>query len=157
MSQIAKMLRADEGFNANPYIDTEGYPTIGTGLRIGPKGASLKNYTFTISASISDMWMQDVAQSYQTKLAVHPVIRPAWIKADDVRKDVLLNMAYQMGTSGLANFSNTLKLVAAGDFQRASLEMLDSTWYKQTPQRAARLSKVMATGDYSAYKAWFSV
>lgn len=157
MSQIAKMLRADEGFNANPYIDTEGYPTIGTGLRIGPKGASLKNYTFTISAFISDMWMQDVAQSYQTKLAVHPVIRPAWIKADDVRKDVLLNMAYQMGTSGLANFTNTLKFVAAGDFQRASLEMLDSTWYKQTPQRAARLSKVMASGDYTAYKAWFTV
>lgn len=157
MSQIARMLRADEGFSATAYFDTEGYPTIGTGLRIGPKGSDLKNYTFTISQNISDLWMQDVAASYRTKLAASPSISPAWNKADDVRKDVMLNMAYQMGTTGLANFKKTLALIAAGNFQQASIEMLDSTWYKQTPERAARLSKVMATGNYSAYKAWFTV
>ncbi|TCL06884.1 glycoside hydrolase family protein [Sodalis ligni] len=157
MSQIAKMLRADEGFSSKPFIDTQGYPTIGTGQRIGPKGAAIQNYTFTISQDISDAWMQVIAESYRPELSAHKTIGPAWIACDEVRKDVLLNMAYQMGSSGLAAFSATLSLIAAGKFRQASIEMLDSAWYRQTPQRAARLANLMSNGDYNAYKAWFTV
>ncbi len=86
MSQIAQMLRADEGFSPAPYIDTEGYPTIGTGLRIGPKGAKLANYTFSISHGISDAWMQEIANGYRQKLAANPKIAQAWQACDEVRK-----------------------------------------------------------------------
>ncbi|MBY8385113.1 glycoside hydrolase family protein [Klebsiella quasipneumoniae] len=155
MSQIDKMLRADEGFSAVPYIDTQGYPTIGTGQRIGPKGASIKNYTFSISQIVSDAWMVDISDTYRVKLSTNSVISPAWNACDDVRKDALLNMAYQMGSSGLAAFTTTLSLIAKKQFQLAAENMLKSLWAKQTPNRAARVASVMEFGDYRAYKKWF--
>ncbi|KAB0556214.1 glycoside hydrolase family protein [Pantoea stewartii] len=157
MSQIAQMLRADEGFSPAPYIDTEGYPTIGTGLRIGPKGAKLANYTFSISPGISDAWMQEIANGYRQKLAANPKIAQAWQACDEVRKDVLLNMAYQMGSTGLTGFTTTLSLIAKKQFQQAATQMLNSLWARQTPLRAARLANVMTIGDYRAYSQWFKV
>lgn len=157
MSQIAPMLRADEGFSATPFWDTEGYPTIGTGLRIGPKGAPLSNYSFIISQPVADAWMQDVANGYRVKLAANSLISPAWQACDEVRRDVLLNMSYQMGSTGLAGFPKALALIAAKNFKAASVEMLNSRWRQQTPERAARLANVMLNGNYSAYKAWFTV
>lgn len=55
-------------------------------------------------------------------------------------KDVLIEMAYQMGLDGLLKFKTTLHLISKGDYSSASLSMLDSKWFKQTPKRAKKLS-----------------
>lgn len=155
MSQIAKMLRVDEGFRSKPYLDSLGYPTIGIGQRIGPKGALLNNYQFSISQNVADVWMQEIALEYLAKLQSDSRIKPALLKCNDARRDALLNMAYQMGVSGLAGFRNTLALIANGDFEGGAKGMLDSLWARQTPQRAKRVSEVMRLGDYSPYeKIW---
>jgi lysozyme len=39
MSQIIPILRFEEAYKPKPYIDTEGFPTVGTYFKIGPKGA----------------------------------------------------------------------------------------------------------------------
>lgn len=155
MSQIARMLRLDEGFRPKPYLDSLGYPTVGTGQRIGPKGALLNNYQFTISKNVADLWMQDIALDYMAKLQADSRIKAALAKCNDARRDALLNMAYQMGVSGLAGFKNTLMLISNGDFDGAAKGMLDSLWARQTPQRAKRISEVMRLGNYSSYeKLW---
>lgn len=61
---------------------------------------------------------------------------------DDVR-DVLVEMAYQLGVSGLLKFKKTLKLITDRKYMEASVEMLDSLWARQTPNRAKKLSKVV--------------
>ncbi|QZA70442.1 lysozyme [Erwinia phage AH03] len=155
MSQIAKMLRVDEGFKSVPYRDTEGYPTIGIGQRIGPKNALMTNYTLTISQPVADLWMQDIALDYMNKIQSDSRISAALTKCNDARRDALLDMAYQLGVSGLSGFRNTLVLISNGDFAKASAEMLNSLWARQTPQRAKRLSETIRLGDYSAYeKMW---
>lgn len=146
------MLRLDEGFKSKPYLDSLGYPTIGIGQRIGPKGALLNNYQFTISKNVADVWMQEIALEYMGKLKADNRISAALLKCNQARSDALLDMAYQMGTSGLSGFRNMLVLISNGDFDKASKEALNSLWARQTPQRALRVSETIRLGDYSAYE-----
>lgn len=146
------MLRLDEGFKPKPYLDSLGYPTIGIGQRIGPKGALLNNYQFTISQSVADVWMQEIAMEYMTKLQNDSRTKAALLKCNQARTDALLDMAYQMGVSGISGFRNMLVLISNGDFDKASKEALNSLWARQTPQRAKRISDVIRLGDYSPYE-----
>src|SRR3546814_5399672 len=73
---------------------------------------------------------------------------PAWqaVKADPVRATALLSMAFQMGAAGLAGFKNSLKLVEQKRWAEAAANMMLSKWDKQTPERAARVTKMIETG-----------
>src|SRR3546814_3926036 len=77
---------------------------------------------------------------------------PAWqaVKADPVRATALLSMAFQMGAAGLAGFKNSLKLVEQKRWAEAAANMMLSKWAKQTPERAARVTKMIETGAYKA-------
>lgn len=152
MSQIIAILNYEEGFRPNPYIDTEGYPTVGTGFLIGPKGAALSNYTFSLSKQVSDVWLQELVDSRIQQMNANPAILAALKKCNPARSDVLISMAYQLGTVGLAGFKNTLAMVAAENFSGAASGMLNSLWAKQTPKRANRHAEVMRTGTYDIYK-----
>jgi len=63
-----------------------------------------------------------------------------------VRQRVLLDMAFNLGISGLLKFKRTLKAIRAKQYEKAAEMMLDSRWATQVGQRAKRLSKMMATG-----------
>jgi G3E family GTPase len=56
---------------------------------------------------------------------------------------VVTEMMYQMGVDGVSKFKNTLKYMKNGEWNLASVEMLDSKWAIQTPNRATKLSKVI--------------
>lgn len=152
MSRIIDILNYEEGFRAKPYIDTEGYPTVGTGFLIGPKGASLSNYTFTLPKEASDVWLQSLVNSRLAEVRKYPNIIAALTACNDSRSDILISMAYQMGSAGLAGFKNTLAMIEQGKFGSAAEGMLNSKWARQTPNRARRHAEVMRTGNYDAYK-----
>ena len=57
-------------------------------------------------------------------------------------------MAFQMGLAGLLSFKRTLASIAAGDYEQASREMLDSKWASQTPKRAQRTAYMMRYGKF---------
>lgn len=152
MSQIIAILNYEEGFRPKPYIDTEGYPTVGTGFLIGPKGAALSNYTFSLSKQVSDVWLQELVDNRIQQMNAKPAILAALNKCNPARRDVLISMAYQLGTEGLAGFKNTLAMVAAENFSGAASGMLNSLWARQTPKRANRHAEVMRTGTYDIYK-----
>lgn len=152
MSQIIPLLNFEEGFRARPYIDTEGYPTVGVGFLIGPKGAAVSNYTFSLSKNVSDVWLQEIVDARLKDMQSNPSIAAALKQCNPARADVLQSMAYQMGINGLAAFKNTLAMVAAGNFAGAAAGMLSSKWATQTPKRAQRHAEVMRTGSYDIYK-----
>ena len=151
MSQIIPILRFEEGFKPKPYIDTEGFPTVGTGFKIGPKGAALSNYTFTIPQEVNDVWLQCLVNDTIAKMNTYPTIVAALNKCNDARRDILISMAYQMGVGGLVGFKNTLAMMAAGNPSGAADGMLNSLWAKQTPARAKRHSDVIRSGNMNAY------
>lgn len=151
MSQIIPLLNYEEGYREKPYIDTEGYPTVACGIKIGPKGASLSNYTFTVPRDVGDVWLESFVKTTISKMSGNPSVVAALKACNPARKDILISMAYQMGVVGLAGFKNTLAMIASGNFSGAASGMLSSKWAKQTPNRAKRHAEVMRTGDMTAY------
>lgn len=68
------------------------------------------------------------------------------------RYAVLVNMAYNLGISGLLGFKNTLGMVRRGDYSGAAKGMLASKWAAQVGQRAQELARQMETGQWQEEK-----
>ena len=60
-------------------------------------------------------------------------------------QDVVLEMCYQMGVSGFSKFKKTISYLKNKEWNKASIEMLDSRWSRQTPNRAQEVSKIVAS------------
>jgi lysozyme len=132
---LVENLKAEEGFSSKAYKDSLGFWTIGYGHQVSSKVAD-------ISKSQAEVLLQsDItkAQSAVTKLVgkdLNPTVRL-----------VITSMVFQMGEGGVAKFKNTLKLLRAKNYKAASVEMLKSDWADQTPERAKRLSVMIAGLD----------
>jgi lysozyme len=138
ISELTQQLNRDEGRKGTVYKDSLGLWTIGVGRLVDPSkpGSGLRDdeMDYLLRNDINDRidaltralpWFQDL---------------------DDARKGVLLNMAFQLGTQGLLGFVNTLAKIKEGDYSTAATMMLQSRWASQTPERANRLAKQMASG-----------
>ena len=146
MPDIISMLNYEEGFSAKPYYCSAGYPTIGIGQRIGPKGAPLKLYEFTVSKSLAAIWLAEKVKETLADMDKYPNIRAAMAVCNEPRQAILISMAYQIGADGLSKFTNTLKYVATQNWHAAQAGMLASKWAKQTPNRTNRHAIQMLTG-----------
>lgn len=145
---IEDILMYEEGYREKPYYCSEGYPTIGIGTRLGPKGAPLSNYEISFSKDIAKAFLKEEINKIKNRLSGYP-----WFKiCNEARRNVLISMAYQMGVNGLLSFKNTLALIANKQFEQAANNMLLSKWAKQTPNRAQRHAAVMLTGNTDVYK-----
>ena len=134
-----EQLKRDEGEVLHAYKDSLGFLTIGIGILIDErKGGGLRpeesEFIFRNRLCLLNAELDD---------------RLPWLcKLDPARRGVLVNMAFQMGVTGLLGFKNTLSLVQAGKYQDAAKGMMQSKWASQTPARAQRLSNQMATGEW---------
>jgi len=138
-TDIVSQLRRDEGEVLHGYFDHLGFMTIGVGRLIDPKRGG--HITREESAYL-------LANDIREKSAQLDEALPWWTALDEVRRGVLLNMAFQMGVSKLTGFVTTLTHIQAGDYQSASITMQQSQWAKQTPERAARLALQTVTGAW---------
>lgn len=152
MSRIIEILNFEEGYREAPYWDTRKFPTVAGGIRIGPQNSPLNQYQFTVPRRAGDVWKQCLVEAKTASMNRQPAIVAALSQCNDARRDILCSMAYQMGVAGLAGFTNTLGMIARGDFTGAAGGMLNSLWARQTPDRARRHAEVMRSGNYDAYK-----
>jgi lysozyme len=140
MNNLTRQLRGDEGTKACVYKDHLGFWTIGTGRLVDDRkpGAGLrpKEIDFMLANDIEDR-----VQALSKRI-------PWFLSLDEARQGVLLNMSFQLGVDGLLAFTTTLAHVRAGRYTEAAQAMLQSKWAKQTPERAARMSKQMETGEW---------
>ena len=133
MRNLIENIKKSEGFVEHVYDDSLGIPTIG--------------YGFAIKDLILD---EDIAEQILVrkvkKLAKRVEGKFDWFsKANDDTKEVVVEMCYQLGVGGFSKFKKTISYLAAKDYKKASVEMLDSKWAKQTPNRAKKLSDVVAS------------
>ena len=137
---LKSQLLREEGAESCAYQDSLGYWTIGVGRLIDSrKGGGLSN------EEIDMLLDNDIKRNYEAVLKALP-----WMeKLSDQRQAVLIEMAFQMGISGLLKFKRMLGSVEDGQYGEAAMEMFDSAWAKQTPARAARLAKQMETDEWT--------
>lgn len=138
---LAQLLEDEEGRVAHAYQDSLGFWTIGVGRLIDKrKGGRLTD------EEIDYLLANDIAE--KTAELQRSLV---WLDGlDQVRRDTLIAMAFQMGTAGLLGFRNTLEMVKAGDYKAAGRGMLQSRWAQQTPLRAERMARQMESGVWVA-------
>lgn len=130
-------LTLDEGKVKHAYQDHLGYWTIGVGRLIDKeKGGGLSD------EEIDYLLSNDIEKKYTELIKALP-----WVaQLHEARQAVLLNMAFQMGVSGLLKFTNTLQNIKNGKWDDASKGMLQSLWARQTPNRALKMAEQMRLG-----------
>lgn len=134
---IIDQLKRDEGIKLQAYQDHLGYWTIGIGRLIDARkggGISQEEAEYLLANDVYRIWGE-----LDRRI-------PWFEKLDDVRRGALTNMAFQLGTAGLLAFKKSLDLIQKGDYASAHDELLNSTWARQTPERAKRIAKQIATG-----------
>lgn len=138
-ADMRRELEGDEGRRASAYKDSLGFLTIGIGRLIDTrKGGKLSDdeIDYLLANDIRAKWAQLDARV------------PAWqtVKNDPVRMRALLNMAFQLGIDGLLGFHNSLALISNKEWAAAGRALRKSAWFQQTPNRAARVIRMIETG-----------
>lgn len=137
IEQLTAQLRRDEGEVLHAYQDNLGYWTIGVGRLIDSrKGGSIS------SEESANMLANDI----KAKMAELDQRLPWWRDLDDARQGALLNMAFQLGVDGLLGFHNSLALIRSGQWTDAAINLAQSAWHSQTPERAGRVIKQIKEG-----------
>lgn len=137
-------LERDEGLKLFAYPDplSGGEPfTVG----YGHTGNVHPGTVWTLTQA-QQMLAADVAH---TEAALDAQL-PWWRQLDDPRQDVLVNMSFNIGVTGVCQFRNTLAAVKAGQWAQAAAGMLNSEWARQVHARAERLAEQMLTGIHQA-------
>lgn len=135
-TKLAEQLKKHEGLKLKPYTDTVGKLTLGIGRNLEDKGITEQEALFMLN--------NDVDYFYG-KLSKR---LPWLLSLDDVRQNVLVNMAFNLGVGGLLTFKNMLRLVSIGHYQEGAEEMLNSKWAEQVGYRANELAEQMRTGEF---------
>ena len=116
------------------YKCTAGKETIGYGRNLTDRGISEGEAKTLLHNDI-----QDSINEVRDKLY--------WFDSlDDVRQEVIVNMAFNLGVPGLMKFRNTIGYIEEGEYGMAAQEMLNSQWAAQVGYRAQELSRMMASG-----------
>lgn len=138
-TRLMERLKKDEGAVRNKagrhvvYKDSLGYETVGYG-RLLSRGLT--------EAEAENLLRTDIM------LAVRAVENEPWFeKLNDVRREVVSNMIFNLGESRFRKFRKMLLALEKGDYAEAAAEMKDSRWYRQVKGRATRLAKEMETGS----------
>ena len=133
LQEIVDNIKRHEGFEPKVYECTEGYDTIGYGFTIKD---------LEIDKDVADLILM---KKLHTLLQRITIAFPWFENIDNIAKSVVVNMCYQLGLRGFSQFKKTIYYLETEQYEEASMEMLDSLWAKQTPNRANELSELMST------------
>ena len=132
MNSVDKVA-AEEGFREMMYDCPAGYKTIGFGMNL--EATAMPKY-------IAKLWLKALIMEIEGDLSKYE-----WFTTmNDTRRTVLVDMVYQMGLSGVMKFKNMIKALEARNYNLAAVEMMDSNYAKQTPERAIRNSEALHRG-----------
>jgi len=128
LDRVIESLKGEEGFNGMPYEDSLGIPTIGFGIKL------------PLDEDESEFLLK---HRLDKKIIEISAKEPFFLELPQKAQEVIANMSYQMGVGGVLKFKKMWEALKNRDYQKASEEMLDSKWAKQTPNRANRLAEII--------------
>lgn len=143
-------LERDEGYRLEPYLDTEDHWTIGVGHNIetgiDPEVLVIMAIKGLIRFDDETARLQ-LAKDIRNAETICKSIFGRWEQLTQTRKDVLLNMAFNLGFNRISKFVHLIDAVEKADWSRAAEEMLNSKWALQVKGRAKRLAHAMRGDD----------
>jgi lysozyme len=151
VKELYEEISSDEGKVLHAYLCSELHATVGIGHKILDTDPEKELDIFGINwEEVPDdqyitedrcyiLFQEDV----QVAISGCMKIYNNWDDLPQEVQHILVNMCFQLGQRGLSNFKQMGKAIEESDWEKASVEMMDSRWAKQTPQRAERLKNRM--------------
>jgi len=139
MEKLLASVKKHEGYRNKVYLDTLNKRTVGVGhLCVEDFWEDDKEYEEKFLMTILEHDLQSAIKSAEELCEGYNI-------SDDA-KIIIIEMIFQLGKSGVSKFRNMWKALAEDppSYHVASIEMLDSRWAKQTPNRAKAMSAEMA-------------
>ena len=148
MSKLKEQLILHEGLKLNAYKCPADKWTIGVGRNLEANPLSQEEMLEVLKESgitkdIAIQWLEKEIRQVKRQLANYE-----WYTSQTkIRRRVLIDMAFNLGISGLLAFQNMIGALEVGNYEVAAEEMLDSKWAEQVGKRAERLSLMMETNE----------
>ena len=130
------MLIRHEGLRLKPYRDAKSKLTIGVGRNLDDVGITRAEALMLLDNDITTV-QRDAKRAF-----------PWFAGLDPVRKDVVLDMVFNLGLPGFRRFKKTIASIRAGDWENEAREMLKSRWANEVGKRATELAAMMERGKY---------
>ena len=139
MSEVLKKRIMDhEGFRNTIYLDTEKKATIGYGHLVRKKDNFVEGVEYK-EKDLRQLFHKDFEKAETGADQIIGHIKELHPEA----RNVIIEMVYQLGVMGVRKFAKMTLALEDSDYKKASLEMLDSKWRKQTTARCESLAKIM--------------
>ena len=136
--KLLESVKKHEGYRNKVYLDTLNKRTVGVG-----------------HLCVEDFW--EDGKEYEEKFLMDILqkdLQSAIDQADDMCKDLkissdakilIIEMIFQLGGNGVSKFRKMWQALQQDppDYAEASVQMLDSRWAKQTPNRANEMANHM--------------
>ena len=128
MSNLIDSIKKHEGYVGIVYKDSLGIDTIGYGFAIKD---------LELDEDVCEIILERKLHELTDRL----YIKYGWFKyMPQEIKDIVVEMNYQLGVTGFSRFKKTIAYLQDKQWEEASVEMLDSLWARQTPNRAKEMS-----------------
>ena len=136
--KLIETLKRHEGVRSHVYLCSAGYETIGVGRNIADSGLGLSDDEIDYLLS-NDIKRVDAELAYAY---------PWYNDLDQVRKEAMINLSFNLGQTRLQKFVKALDRMAGHAYGEAANEFMDSLWAKQVGSRAVEVTEMIRTGEY---------
>lgn len=143
--RLLQSIKDHEGYRDFPYRDSLGCWTVGYGHLLEDEILSEDIDTvahvldWVTSSDQHEQWLDD--DMNEALESAQRFLGHAWNGLSEVRKEIITEMAFQLGYSRLCGFKKFHAAAMSKDWAKAAEEMLDSRWAQQTPNRAEALAE----------------
>lgn len=138
MKNLVEMLKRHEGVRSTIYLCSAGYETIGVGRNISASGIGLSD------DEVNYLLENDIQRVIKELSSEYP-----WFNSlDDVRKDAMIDISFNLGATRLRGFKRALAAMEVADYKMAAKEFLASKWSQDVKGRAHELASMIETGEY---------
>ena len=148
---ICQRLVMHEGLRLQPYFCSKKKLTIGVGRCLDTNPITAEE-----ERGVGD-WRHGITKCsamYLLQNDVNNIIKELKSKLkffknlDDERQYALIDMAFNLGISGLLRFKKMLDALKNKEYQKAAGECLNSKYAQDVGNRAVRIANTIATGSF---------
>jgi lysozyme len=150
---MAAQLILHEGCRLKPYLDTEGNWTVLVGYNLTARGWEDVERPFGEPALTNADAARVLAADLDRLERVVPVAFPEYANLSEVRRRVVLDLAFNMGTKALG-FKQAVAAARVKDWSRCARELYKSKWARQVGDgpggrfdRCDRLARMVLTNQ----------
>ena len=137
---VFSQLMIDEGVEYKIYLDHLGYETFGIGHLVKESDPEHGQEVGTPVSTerVEEAFEKDLDTALEDCKRLYG--ESTWsLDFPCEVQEILVNMAFNLGATRLAQFKNFTKALEEQDWKKAAVEGRDSRWHKQVYNRAERL------------------